>query len=75
MIFGVSEHASDAHSTTIPSHHHFVLLLKLLSLQLLYFIDLRHFDISFRKFLLLKGYDSLSSQSWLSGPMGFVVEC
>ena len=75
MIFGVSEPASDVHSTTIPSNHHFVLLLKLPSLQLLYFIDLRHFDISFRKFLLLKGYDSLSSQSWLSGPMGFVVEC
>ena len=64
MIVGVAEPASDVHSTTVPSYHNFVLLLKLPSLQLLYFIDLRHFDISFRKFFYLSAeFDCLVSRS------------
>ena len=64
MIFGVSEPATDVHSTTVPSYHHFVLLLKVPSLQLLYFIDLRNFDISFTKFIyLLAEFDWLVSRS------------
>ena len=64
MIFGVSEPATDVHSTTVPSYHHFVLLLKVPSLQLLYFIGLRNFDISFRKFIyLLAEFDWLVSRS------------